>query len=171
MCEYLASTGAVGAAGEPAEIMYVGKKAGAHTLSQDQINALLIEKAGAGNQVVRLKGGDPFVFGRGGEEAEALAQARIPFEIVSGISSAIAGPAYAGIPITHRGQNSHVTFFTGHEDPDKAESSIDFDALSKLCGTQVMLMGVERIEEIAKRMLAAGVRRDLTVPLIRLATT
>ena len=112
-------------------MIYVGKKAGAHTLTQDQINALLVEKAGAGNQVVRLKGGDPFVFGRGGEEAAALAQAKIPFEVVPGVTSAIAGPAYAGIPVTHRGQNSHVTFFTGHEDPEKAESSIDFEALGE----------------------------------------
>jgi uroporphyrinogen III methyltransferase/synthase len=111
------------------------------------------------------------VFGRGGEEAEALAQARIPFEVVPGITSAIAGPAYAGIPITHRGQNSHVTFFTGHEDPEKTESSINFDALARLGGTQVMLMGVERIEAIVKRMLSAGVRPDLPVALVRWATT
>jgi uroporphyrinogen III methyltransferase / synthase len=169
--DYLSNPEMLGWARETAEIIYVGKKAGAHALSQDQINALLVEKAGAGNQVVRLKGGDPFVFGRGGEEAEALAQAKIPFEIVPGITSAIAGPAYAGIPITHRGENSHVTFFTGHEDPKKAEGSIDFDALAKLGGTQVMLMGVERIEAIAERMLAAGVRRDLPVALVRWATT
>ena len=103
---------------------------------------------------MRLKGGDPFVFGRGGEEAQALARAGIAFEIVPGITSAIAGPAYAGIPVTHRGNNSHVTFFTGHEDPAKAESSIDFAALAKLGGTQVMLMGVERIAAISQEMLA-----------------
>jgi len=169
--DYLSNPEMLGWARETAEIIYVGKKAGAHTLSQDQINVLLVEKARAGNQVVRLKGGDPFIFGRGGEEAAALAQAKIPFEIVPGVTSAIAGPAYAGIPLTHRGQNSHVTFFTGHEDPEKAESSIDFDALAKLGGTQVMLMGVERIEVIAKRMLSAGVRRDLPVALVRWATT
>ncbi|MEP6685242.1 MAG: uroporphyrinogen-III C-methyltransferase [Verrucomicrobiota bacterium] len=169
--DYLSNPEMLGWARETAEVIYVGKKAGAHTLSQDQINALLVEKAGAGNQVVRLKGGDPFVFGRGGEEAEALAQAKIPFEVVPGVTSAIAGPAYAGIPITHRGQNSHVTFFTGHEDPAKTESSIDFQALAKLGGTQVMLMGVERIEAIARRMLAAGVRPDLPVALVRWATT
>src|SRR6476619_5778110 len=119
--DYLSNPEMLGWARETAEIIYVGKKAGTHTLSQDQINALLVEKAGAGNQVVRLKGGDPFVFGRGGEEAAALAQAKIPFEVVPGVTSAIAGPAYAGIPLTHRGQNSHVTFFTGHEDPEKGE--------------------------------------------------
>ena len=154
-----------------AEIIYAGKKAGAHTLTQEEINALLIEKALAGKTVVRLKGGDPFVFGRGAEEAQALAAARVPFAVVPGITSAIAGPAYAGIPVTHRGKNSHVTFLTGHEDPEKAESSIDFGALAQLGGTQVMLMGVERIESIAREMLANGMRRDLPVALIRWATT
>jgi Uroporphyrinogen-III methylase len=101
---------------------------------------LLIEKTRLGKNVVRLKGGDPFVFGRGGEEAEALVAAGIDFEVVPGITSAIAAPAYAGIPVTHRAQNSHVTFFTGHEDPAKSESALDFDALAKLGGTQVMLM-------------------------------
>ncbi|MGZ5553153.1 MAG: uroporphyrinogen-III C-methyltransferase [Chthoniobacterales bacterium] len=154
-----------------AEIIFAGKKAGAHTLSQDEINALLVQKAGEGKQVVRLKGGDPFLFGRGGEEAFALVEAKIPIEIVPGVTSAIAGPAYAGIPVTHRGNNSHVTFFTGHEDPTKAESSIDFEALIKLGGTQVMLMGVERIEAITQEMLARGARADLSVALIRWATT
>ena len=111
------------------------------------------------------------MFGRGGEEAQALAAAGLSFAIVPGVSSAIAGPAYAGIPVTHRGKNSHVTFFTGHEDPEKSESSIDFGALAKLGGTQVMLMGVERIESIAREMLANGMRNDLPVALIRWATT
>ncbi len=93
------------------------KKAAAHTLAQDEINKLIVEKAREGKKVVRLKGGDPFVFGRGAEEAKAIAEAGIAFEVVPGITSAIAGPAYAGIPVTHRGENSHVTFFTGHEDP------------------------------------------------------
>nr|MDQ2660137.1 uroporphyrinogen-III C-methyltransferase [Verrucomicrobiota bacterium] len=142
-----------------------------HTLTQDEINALLVEKTGDGKQVVRLKGGDPFLFGRGGEEALALAAAGLSFEIVPGVTSAIAGPAYAGIPVTHRGANSHVTFFTGHEDPTKNESSIDFAALAKLGGTQAMLMGVERIAAISAEMLAHGVRADLPVALIRWATT
>jgi uroporphyrinogen III methyltransferase/synthase len=120
---------------------------------------------------VRLKGGDPFVFGRGAEEAQAIVDAGIAFEIVPGITSAIAGPAYAGIPVTHRAENSHVTFFTGHEDPTKTKSAIDYAALSKLGGTQVMLMGVERIEAIANEMMANGVRRDLPVALVRWATT
>ncbi len=154
-----------------AEFIFAGKKAGAHTKTQEEINALLMEKTRAGQQVVRLKGGDPFLFGRGGEEAQALAQAKLSFEIVPGVTSAIAGPAYAGIPVTHRGSNSHVTFFTGHEDPAKSESSIDFAALAKLGGTQVMLMGVERIEAISQQMLAHGMRADLPVALIRWATT
>ena len=154
-----------------AEIIFAGKKAGAHTLTQEEINALLVEKASDRKTVVRLKGGDPFLFGRGAEEAEALAAAKIEFEIVPGVTSAIAGPAYAGIPVTHREKNSHVTFFTGHEDPEKAGSAIDFDALAKLGGTQVMLMGVEKIEAIAKKMMASGAKPDLPVALIRWATT
>ena len=169
--DYLSNPEMLKWAPEGAEIIYAGKKAGAHTLSQDEINALLIEKAQSGKQVVRLKGGDPFVFGRGAEEAQALAAAQVPFVVVPGVTSAIAGPAYAGIPVTHRGKNSHVTFFTGHEDPEKTEASIDFSALAKLGGTQVMLMGVERIEAIAREMLASGMRRDLPVALIRWATT
>ncbi|MDQ6808586.1 MAG: uroporphyrinogen-III C-methyltransferase, partial [Verrucomicrobiota bacterium] len=153
------------------DTIYAGKKAGAHTFAQAEINALLVEKASGGKTVVRLKGGDPFVFGRGGEEALALAQARVPYEIVPGVTSAIAGPAYAGIPVTHRGTTSHVTFFTGHEDPEKPESAIDFAALAKLGGTQVMLMGVEQIDAVARQMLAHGVRADLPVALIRWATT
>ncbi|HMJ04938.1 MAG TPA: uroporphyrinogen-III C-methyltransferase, partial [Chthoniobacterales bacterium] len=153
------------------ELVFAGKKAGAHTLTQDEINSLLVQKTGEGKQAVRLKGGDPFVFGRGGEEAQALAAAKLQFEIVPGVTSAIAGPAYAGIPVTHRGSNAHVTFFTGHEDPSKTESSIDFAALAKLGGTQVMLMGVERIEAVSAEMMANGVAPELPVALIRWATT
>src|SRR5262249_41178679 len=140
-------------------------------IGQHEINALLIEKAREGKQIVRLKGGDPFVFGRGAEEAQAVADAGIPFEIVPGITSSIAGPAYAGIPLTHRAHNSHVTFFTGHEDPAKAKSAIDYAALAKLGGTQVMLMGVERIGSITSEMMKHGVRSDLPVALVRWATT
>jgi uroporphyrinogen III methyltransferase / synthase len=154
-----------------AGLIFAGKKAGAHTMTQEEINALLVEKTRAGKNVVRLKGGDPFLFGRGGEEAQALAAADLSFVIVPGVSSAIAGPAYAGIPVTHRAKNSHVTFFTGHEEPEKSESAIDFGALAKLGGTQVMLMGVERIGAIAREMMANGMRKDLPVALIRWATT
>ena len=169
--DHLANPEMLGWARDDAEIIYVGKRAGEHALIQDEINKLLIEKARAGKEVVRLKGGDPFVFGRGAEEAKAIADAGIAFEIVPGITSAIAGPAYAGIPVTHRSENSHVTFFTGHEDPSKKESAIDYAVLAKLGGTQVMLMGVERIEAITREMIANGVRPDLPVALVRWATT
>ena len=169
--DHLANPETLRWARDDAEIVYAGKEAGGSQLSQQEINALLIGKAREGKQVVRLKGGDPFVFGRGAEEAQAIADAGIPFEIVPGITSAIAGPAYAGIPMTHRGHNSHVTFFTGHEDPAKADSAIDFAALAKLGGTQVMLMGVERLGSITNEMLKQGVRSDLPVALVRSATT
>src|SRR6266568_4761385 len=161
----------LGWARDDVEIIYAGKEAGEPSLSQQEINALLIEKARTGKDVVRLKGGDPFVFGRGAEEAKAIVDAGIEFEIVPGITSAIAGPAYAGIPVTHRAENSHVTFFTGHEAPAKTESAIDYAALAKLGGTQVMLMGVERLGSITREMLKHGVREDLPVALVRWATT
>src|SRR5213595_3277870 len=166
----LANPEMLGWARVDAEIIFAGKRAGEKTLSQDEINALLIEKSRSGKNVIRLKGGDPFVFGRGGEEAEALAAAGIDFEIVPGITSAVAAPAYAGIPVTHRDQNSHVTFFTGHEDPTKRESAIDFDALAKLGGTQVMLMGMDRLAVITREMLAHGSRKDLPVALVHRGT-
>src|SRR3989440_5861845 len=169
--DHLANPEMLSWAREEAEIIYAGKKAGEHALNQEEINKLLIEKARSGKEIVRLKGGDPFVFGRGAEEAKAIVDAGLAFEIVPGITSAIAGPAYAGIPVTHRAENSHVTFFTGHEDPSKTISAIDFAALAKLGGTQVMLMGVERIEAIAREMMANGVRGDLPVALVRWATT
>src|SRR3989440_4083536 len=169
--DYLCNPETLRWAPENAELIFAGKKAAAHTLTQDEINELLVEKTRNGKNVVRLKGGDPFVFGRCAEEAQALAAARLPFVIVPGVTSAIAGPAYAGIPVTHRGKNSHVTFFTGHEDPEKSESAIDFGALAKLGGTQVMLMGVERLGAITREMMANGMRKDLPVALIRWATT
>jgi uroporphyrinogen III methyltransferase/synthase len=169
--DHLANPEMLGWARAESELISAGKKAGEHSLRQQEINALLVEKARKGKQVVRLKGGDPFVFGRGAEEAKAIVDAGIEFEIVPGITSAIAGPAYAGIPVTERAENSHVTFFTGHEDPAKTESAIDYAALAKLGGTQVMLMGVERLEAITREMLKQGVRVDLPVALVRWATT
>ena len=169
--DHLANPEMLSWAREDMEIVYAGKEAGKPQLSQQEINRLLIEKAREAKQVVRLKGGDPFVFGRGAEEAQAIIDAGIPFEIVPGITSAIAGPAYAGIPLTHRAHNSHVTFFTGHEDPAKPESTIDYGALAKLGGTQVMLMGVERLGAVTSEMLKQGVRSDLPVALVRSATT
>jgi uroporphyrinogen III methyltransferase / synthase len=169
--DHLANPETLGWMRDDAEIVYVGKTPGEAHAAQDEINALLIDKARDGKQVVRLKGGDPFLFGRGAEEAQAIAEAGIPFEIVPGITSSIAGPAYAGIPMTHRAHNSHVTFFTGHEDPAKTESAIDYAALAKLGGTQVMLMGVERLGSITSEMMKHSVRGDLPVALVRWATT
>ncbi len=154
-----------------AETIYVGKKAGAHTLEQGEINALLVEKTKAHPTVVRLKGGDPFVFGRGGEEAEALVAAGLSFEIVPGISSVIAGPAYAGIPVTHRGHNTTLTIFTGHEDPTKPETNLDTAAIARTPGTKVMLMGVERIRSLADTLIHDGLAAETPTALVRWATT
>lgn len=156
---------------ESAEFVYAGKRAGQHTLSQVEINRLLVQKARSGLYIVRLKGGDPFLFGRGGEEAEALAEADIPFEIVPGVSSVIAGPAYAGIPVTHRSYNACLTVFTGHEDPEKPESKLDYAAIARARGTKVMLMGMERLEGITQALAAHGMPEDTPVALIHRATT
>src|ERR1700726_3763106 len=154
-----------------AEIVFAGKKSGQHTLRQDEINRLLVDRTKEGKRVVRLKGGDPFVFGRGGEEAEALAAAGLAFEIVPGVSSAIAVPAYAGIPLTYRDVASSFTVFTGHEDPAKEASAIDFEALVAGKGTLVMLMGMERLDAIVSQLLANGADLHLPVALIRWGTT
>jgi uroporphyrinogen III methyltransferase/synthase len=139
-----------------AERIYVGKLPDRHTLKQEEINALLVEKGLAGKVVCRLKGGDPFVFGRGGEEAAALREAGVPFEVVPGVTSAIAGPAYAGIPVTHRGKASSVAFITGHEDPGKDESAINWAGLATGVDTLVFLMGVAHLPEIAAQLVAHG---------------
>lgn len=169
--DYLSNPELLRHAPASAEKIYVGKKAGQHTLTQDAINALLVEKTLAGHIVVRLKGGDPFIFGRGGEEADALAEAGCKFEIVPGISSAIAGPAYAGIPVTHRGHNTALTIFTGHEDPSKPESSLDYAAIARTPGTKVMLMGVERLADISASLRDGGMAAETPVALVRWATT
>ncbi len=129
-----------------------------------------MKKTKEGKTVVRLKGGDPFVFGRGGEEAEALAEAKCAFEIVPGVSSALAGPAYAGIPVTHRAHNTALTIFTGHEDPTKPESSLDYAAIARTPGTKVMLMGVERLGSITTQLRDAGLKAETPVALVRWAT-
>jgi uroporphyrinogen III methyltransferase / synthase len=154
-----------------AEIIYAGKQAGRHTLTQTEINELIVQRARAGKNVVRLKGGDPFVLGRGGEEAESLAAAGIEFEVVPGVSAAIAVPAYAGIPVTHRDVTSSFTVFTGHEDPAKAESDLDYAALVKGGGTLVMLMGVERLERVVTALRAHGAEKSMPVALVRWGTT
>ena len=146
-----------------AELIYAGKASSAHTMPQDEINRLLVEKAKQGRVVVRLKGGDPFVFGRGGEEAEALAEAGVEFEIVPGVTSAIAAPAYAGIPVTHRGLCSALGIITGHEDPTKAESSIKWDKIATGIDTIVFLMGVENLPNIVAELVRNG--RDPSTPV------
>jgi uroporphyrinogen III methyltransferase/synthase len=151
-----------------AEVIDVGKEPGRHRRSQAEINALLIEKARDGKMVVRLKGGDPFVFGRGGEECQALAEAGIRYEVIPGVSSAIAVPAYAGIPVTQRGVTTTFTVVAGHM--GGANSDIDWDAVSRM-GTIVFLMGVEHLPEIVDRLIAHGRGVDTPVALIREGTT
>jgi uroporphyrinogen III methyltransferase/synthase len=168
--DYLVSKDLLKYARSDARFIYAGKQGGAHTLSQWQINDLLVKEAKAGNIVARLKGGDPFIFGRGGEEAEKLAANKIPFEIVPGVTSAIAVPAYAGIPLTHRGLTSTVAFVTGHEDPTKEKSDIDWSALAKI-GTLVFLMGVKNIEKIVKELKDNGRSSKTPAALIRWGTT
>ncbi len=153
-----------------ARFIYAGKKGGDHTLSQDKINALLAQEALDGNTVARLKGGDPFIFGRGGEEAEILALNDVPFEIIPGVTSAIAVPAYAGIPLTHRGLTSTVAFITGHEDPTKEKSDIDWQALTGI-GTLVFLMGVKNIGQITGALISHGKAPETAAALIRRGTT
>jgi uroporphyrinogen III methyltransferase / synthase len=139
-----------------AELRYVGKQPGDAAMSQEDINALLVELGLAGRRVVRLKGGDPFVFGRGGEEAEALRAADVAFEVVPGVTSGVAATAYAGIPVTHRDAASAVAFVTGHEHPEKPESALDWEALARFPGTLVLYMGVKNLPLIAERLIAAG---------------
>jgi len=153
------------------EKIYVGKRAKDHSVPQDQINDIIVAKTKDGKNVVRLKGGDPMIFGRGGEEAAELAAAGVKFEIVPGISSAIAGPAYAGIPVTHRDHNTQLTIFTGHEDPTKGFSSVDYAQLAKAPGTKVFLMGVARLAEITGEFIKNGADPETPIALTRWATT
>ncbi len=153
-----------------AELIYVGKESSHHTLNQDEINALLAEKAGQGKMVVRLKGGDPFVFGRGGEEALYVRERGFDFAVVPGISSAIAVPAYAGIPVTHRDATSSFAVITGHEKPGKEVSSINWELISTGIGTLVFLMGVENLEYIVNNLMKNGRSPDTPVALIRRGT-
>jgi len=168
--DYLANEDLLKAAKEGAERIYVGKKGGDHTLSQEEINALIIRKAEEGKTVARIKGGDPFIFGRGGEEAEELAKAGISFEIVPGVTSAIAVPAYAGIPLTHRDFTSTVSFITGHEDPTKKEPKIRWDKISTGAGTLVFLMGMGNLPMIAAELIKNGRDPETPVALIRWGT-
>ena len=169
--DFLAAPALLNHARVEAEMIYVGKQAGDHTLSQDEINALIVEKSKSGATVCRLKGGDPFIFGRGGEEAEVLVAEKIPFEVVPGVTSAVAAAAYAGIPLTHRKLAATLAFVTGHEDPHKAESNIDWDALGRGIGTLVFFMGVKNLADISQRLIANGKPPDTPVALIRWGTT
>jgi uroporphyrinogen III methyltransferase/synthase len=153
------------------EIIYAGKRAKNHALPQDDLNRLLITKAKEGKTVVRLKGGDPYIFGRGGEEAEELAAAKIHFEIVPGVSSVVAAPNYAGIPLTHRDYCSSFTVVTGHEDPAKEESDLDWAQLAGAPGTKIVLMGTERIGHIAEVLRTNGMAPSTPVAMVRWGTT
>jgi uroporphyrinogen III methyltransferase/synthase len=164
--DYLASPPIVNLAPPDCERIYVGKKAGAHTLSQDEITALLVRLGSAGKKVVRLKGGDVFVFARGGEEARALAEAGVPFEIVPGITSAIAAPAYAGIPVTHREHNTSFTIATGHEDPTKGYSSLDFAKLANRKATTIFLMAMGHLAGIVAKLREHGLEGDTPVGIV-----
>lgn len=153
-----------------AEKIYVGKAAGRHALSQDEINSLLVEKARQGHTVARLKGGDPFLYGRGGEEAQYIRQHGLDYEVVPGVTSAIAVPAYAGIPVTHRDSTSSFAVITGHEKPGKKESSIHWEHISTGIGTLVFLMGVENLAFICHNLIANGRDPQTPIALIRWGT-
>ena len=153
-----------------AERIYVGKKPGAPTMSQEEINALLVELGRAGKTVVRLKGGDPYIFGRGGEEVLDLIEAGIPFEVVPGVTSGVAAPAYAGIPVTHRRISTSVAFITGHEDPTKGRSDVDWGKVANGADTLVLYMGIGRLEEISAELISAGRKPETPVACVRWGT-
>ncbi|MBV9775044.1 MAG: uroporphyrinogen-III C-methyltransferase, partial [Gemmatimonadetes bacterium] len=153
-----------------AELVYVGKRGGQHSRTQEEINALLVELGRSHGTVVRLKGGDPFVFGRGGEEALALVEAGIPFEVVPGITAGVAATAFAGIPVTHRGITTSVTLATGHEDPLKAESDLDWSFLAHGAGTVVFYMSVGRMEANFARLVEAGMDADTPAAVVEWGT-
>src|SRR5437667_9861234 len=153
-----------------AEIIFGGKRPKDCAMPQSELNQLLIAKAREGKTVVRLKGGDPYVFGRGGEEAEQLADARVAFEVVPGVSSFVAVPNYAGVPLTHRGCCSKLTLITGHEDPAKEASSIDWAQVARTPGTQVIMMGTDRIGQIAEMLVAHGMDPATPIAMVRWGT-
>lgn len=154
-----------------AELIFVGKKGGGFCCAQRDIEATLLRLARAGRQVVRLKGGDPFIFGRGGEEAEALAAAGVPFEIVPGVTSALGAAAYAGIPLTHREHASSVVFLTGHEDPAKADGAVAWEQYGRLGATLCIYMGMKNLETICRRLLAGGLTPETPAAVVQSATT
>lgn len=169
--DYLANDILLELTSPAAEKIYVGKRCGKHTIEQDAINNLMLEKVRQGKQVVRLKGGDPFVFGRGSEEAAFLSDNGIPYEIVPGVTSATAALAYAGIPLTQRSLASTATIITGQEDPNKDASGINWSALAQMTGTLVFFMGVKRLPDIVQRLLQHGKSKDTPAAVVRLGTT
>jgi uroporphyrinogen III methyltransferase/synthase len=168
--DYLSNPELLRYAPEGAEKIYAGKISGQHAIHQEETNALLVKFTRAGKCVVRLKGGDPFLFGRGGEEAAALAASGLRFEVVPGVTSAIGGLAYAGIPVTHRTSNSMLTIFTGHEGPGKETSSIDYKAIASAPGTKVMLMGLKNLGTVTRELVHAGMKASTPAALVRCAT-
>lgn len=168
--DYLADPRIVAFSNKNAEMIYVGKQAANHAMSQWQINELLVKLAGEGKIVARLKGGDPLVFGRGGEEAIELTKASMPFEFVPGVTSAIAAAAYAGIGVTHRAIATSFAVVTGHEDPTKPESQINWKGLATSVDTLVFLMGVENIEKISNQLIANGRPADTPAAVVRWGT-
>jgi uroporphyrinogen III methyltransferase/synthase len=164
--------GALDGARPDAELIYAGKEGGGPSMPQAEIDALLVSRGAApGRLVVRLKGGDPFVFGRGGEEAEVLRAAGVPFEVVPGVTAGVAAPAYAGIPVTHRGAASAVAFVTGHEDPAKVlGSALDWEALARFPGTLVFYMGVRQLGSIAARLVSSGRRGSEAAAVVERGT-
>lgn len=154
-----------------AEFISRGSRGTEKALSQEQLNALMISKAREGKCVVRLKGGDPYIFGRGGEEAGELAAAGVPFEVVPGVSSIVAAPNYAGIPLTHRDHCSTFTVLTGHEDPEKESSDLNFEQIAHIPGTKVILMGLKRLDELTKTLIASGMPSETPVAIVHRGTT
>ncbi|MBI5827357.1 MAG: uroporphyrinogen-III C-methyltransferase [Deltaproteobacteria bacterium] len=168
--DFLATSRLLEHAKKGAESIYVGKKGRFESVSQEEINALIIERARKGKTVARLKGGDPFIFGRGGEEAEEIVRAGLAFEVIPGVTSAVAVPAYAGVPLTHRGLSSSVTFITGQEDPRKEASRIAWDRILPGSGTLVFLMGWKNLPLIAQRLIESGWAPSTPVAMIRWGT-
>ena len=168
--DYLVNPEILAYARRGVELIYVGKRAGQPSTSQAEINDILIEQARAGRTVARLKGGDPFIFGRGGEEAEALVEAGVSWEVIPGISSGVAAAAYAGIPLTHRGAASSVAFITGHENPQKRRQPVDWSLTAHAADTLVIFMCAETIADIARKLIEAGRAPATPIAIIRWGT-
>ena len=165
--DYLVNPEALAHSRRDAELIYAGKRSGAPSISQSQINRLLIDRALSGQVVARLKGGDPFIFGRGGEEAEALVEAGVDWEVIPGVSSGVAAASYAGIPLTHRDYSSSVTFITGHGALDRAEQPVDWRALTRSGATLVIFMCAETISSIARELVANGRAASTPIAIVR----